>query len=190
MNNMNNMNNMSNMSMNADGAHTQYLQLLQQQQVAAQQQAAFQQQQLAQQQQIHYQQQMQQQQQNNNNNNKIGNWVNQNYPKPQMSSKNGIASSPILHSMSPIIVNKPPSQQPNVLYMLNNGNNNNNMNLSQSSDKGPGNDNNNQSKSKIFEHKKALKNVSPETEVKLQELQSMGYKNRTFNLVLLKQENG
>ena len=66
------------------------------------------------------------------------------------------------------------------------------MNLSQNSDsmrdgdEQPGD----QSKSKIIEHKKALKNVSPELEEKLQELNKMGYKNQTFNLVLLKQENG
>merc|ERR1712228_1005073 len=47
-----------------------------------------------------------------------------------------------------------------------------------------------QSKSKIFEHKKALRNVSPETDQKLKELNAMRYTNRTFNLVLLKQESG
>ena len=43
----------------------------------------------------------------------------------------------------------------------------------------------NQSKSKMFEHKKALRNVSPEMEEELQELSGICYTNRTFNLVLL-----
>eukprot|EP01084_Bolivina_argentea_P312276 540630_1 len=115
-------------------------------------------------------------------------WVNTNYPKPTISSKqvrvqsSDITSSPILHSTHHA------SPRNNA---TNNGNELNIMNLSGDSGSAhveqPGN---NTSKSKIFEHKKALRNVSKEMDQKLSQLNNMGYKNRTFNLVLLKQENG
>merc|ERR1712024_130436 len=96
-------------------------------------------------------------------------------------------SSPILHSIYNSPLGQQVSQKQTVLTYLNNGNN---MNLSGGSDTFNNAEPGNPSKSKIFEHKKALRNVSPETESKLTELHDMGFKNRTFNLVLLKQEKG
>ena len=46
------------------------------------------------------------------------------------------------------------------------------------------------SNSRILSHQAELRQVSPETEEKLQKLSEMGYENRTFCLVLLKQNNG
>merc|ERR1712154_58006 len=129
-------------------------------------------------------------------NNKTMAWINSNYGKPQIiktainnNNNNNVASSPILHSTQCVHHHSPSGQQP-VLSYLNNAKIIN-MNLSGDSNKDNTNEpGNNPSKSKIFEHKKALRNVSPEMESKLTELNNMGYKNRTFNLVLLKQENG
>merc|ERR1712013_797617 len=103
------------------------------------------------------------------------------------------------HHASPAIRSQGQGQgqmQP-VLTMLGDGNGNgngnrsNSMNLSGSGSQreqeqmaAPG------TSSKIFEHKKSLRNVSPEMELKLTELKNLGFKNRTFNLVMLKQENG
>lgn len=140
---------------------------------------------------------------------KASHFVNANYPKPVLFSngngngngthskaeRGGVSSSPILHSTH----HSSPSmqQQQPVLNMLNERNSNrpNTVNLSGSGCSGtneqqPGTQPAPQSKSKIFEHKKALRNVSPEMDLKLKELNAMGYTNRTFNLVLLKQENG
>merc|ERR1719464_511223 len=108
-----------------------------------------------------------------------------------------MASSPILHSThhaSPALRGQNQQGQGQVqpvLTMLGNGNRSNSMNLSGGSGShkeqeqaAPG------TSSKIFEHKASLRNVSPEMEQKLTELKGLGFKNRTFNLVMLKQENG
>jgi len=125
-------------------------------------------------------------------------WVNAKYAKPVLSAQ-AAASSPILHSTAHSLGStlSPPQRQREeveeqpVLSMLSGGNRSHSMALSGGSEQQPGTaEVSNQSKSKIFEHKKALRNVSPEMERKLQELHAMGYRNRTFNLVLLKQENG
>jgi len=151
-----------------------------------------------QQQQIQLQQQMQ----------KANTWVNANYAKPSLEHSNNDNNAnskehvPAIRSSSPILSST--NYNRSMRSPLNNSNSNqilnilnrsgNAMNLSGSSqEQQPGNDSmesNQQSKSKIFEHKKQLKNVSPEMEEKLQKLVQMGYSNRTFNLVLLKQENG
>jgi len=178
--------------------------------VAAEQQQLIQQQQqlLALQQQalqlraLQYQQQPQSQQQAVGA--KATHFVNANYPKPVLfgtgntkTERNGVSSSPILHSThhsSPSMqhqqLQQQQQQQP-VLNMLNERPAMN-SNLSGSGCSGTVNEQQpgTQSKSKIFEHKKALRNVSPEMDLKLKELNAMGYTNRTFNLVLLKQENG
>jgi len=153
------------------------------------QQFLQQQQQLIQAQALQIEQMRQASSKSNNNNNNGNQIVNKLAP-----------SSPILHSTHYSPANAGMQQQQNqqpVLNMLNNNNNNNNNNNSGSMNLNSSGDSNNaeqpgynQSKSKIFEHKKALRNVSPEMENKLTELAQMGYTNRTFNLVLLKQENG
>jgi len=151
-------------------------QILQQQQLIQQQAIQLQQQQIAAQQ--------QQQQQGN----KTNAWINANFAKPVLSGNgNATSSSPILHSIHNSPMGQQPASKQSVLTYLNNGNN---MNLSGGSDTFNNAEPGNPSKSKIFEHKKALRNVSPETEAKLMELHELGFKNRTFNLVLLKQEKG
>ena len=138
----------------------------------------------------------QQQQQQPVNGGRATNWVNANYAKPVLinngkSDRGAVSSSPILHSTqhsSPTAQQQQQQQQP-VLSMLNGGNLTG-SGCSGTNEQQPGTLPAQQSKSKIFEHKKALRNVSPEMDQKLKELNAMGYTNRTFNLVLLKQENG